>query len=159
MTTRPPATGPPSAPGRSAIDTDTPDPDTFLCGWLVADRGAVRGAGGPVRRVRAGGRGRAAGASNIITGAACDRQDQARRGSWSQRASQAGAQLLAGDSAPLAGAALAYGPFVAALGERAPWLLDDDGPGDMLTARHRLFARVLGLLGDLGGRQPVRRCA
>ena len=72
----------------------------------------------------------------------------------SQRAGQAGAQLLAGDSAPLAGAALAYGPFVAALGERAPWLLDDDGPGDMLTARHRLFARVLGLLGDLAAASP-----
>ena len=66
-----------------------------------------------------------------------------------------GAQVLAGESAPLAGAALAYGPFVAALGEQAPWLLDDDGPGDMLAARHRLFVRVLGLLGDLAAAGPL----
>lgn len=33
------------------------------------------------------------------------------------------------ESAPLAGAALAYGPFVAALGERAHWLLADDQSG------------------------------
>ena len=63
--------------------------------------------------------------------------------------------MLAGESAPLAGAALAYGPFVAALGEQAPWLLDDDGPGDMLAARHRLFVRVLGLLGDLAAAGPL----
>ena len=70
-------------------------------------------------------------------------------------AGQAGAQIRAGESAPLAGAALAYGPFVAALGERAAWLLDDDGPGGMLAARHRLFLRVLGLLGELASRAPL----
>ena len=63
--------------------------------------------------------------------------------------------MRAGESAPLAGAALAYGPFVAALGEQAAWLLDDDGPGDMLAARHRLFVRVLGLLGDLAAHAPL----
>lgn len=73
----------------------------------------------------------------------------------SQQAGRAGAQVLAGESAPLAGAALAYGPFVAALGEQAPWLLDDDGPGGMLAARHRLFLRVLGLLGDLAAAGPL----
>ncbi len=72
-----------------------------------------------------------------------------------QQASQAGARVLAGESAPLAGAALAYGPFVAALGEQAPWLLDDDRPDDMLSARHRLFVRVLGLLGDLAAAGPL----
>jgi hypothetical protein len=45
-----------------------------------------------------------------------------------RQAGEAGAQIRAGESAPLAGAALAYGPFVAALGEQAAWLLDDDGP-------------------------------
>jgi DNA-binding CsgD family transcriptional regulator len=73
----------------------------------------------------------------------------------SQQAAQAGAQVRAGESAPLAGAALAYGPFVAALGEQAAWLLDDDGPADMLAARHRLFLRVLGLLGELAARAPL----
>ena len=65
------------------------------------------------------------------------------------------AQWLVGESAPLAGASLAFGPFVAALGERAGWLLADDGSGDMLTARHRLFERVLGLLSDLCLRSPL----
>ena len=37
------------------------------------------------------------------------------------------AQILTGESAPLAGAALAYGPFVDALGTHAEWLLADDG--------------------------------
>jgi DNA-binding CsgD family transcriptional regulator/tetratricopeptide (TPR) repeat protein len=72
-----------------------------------------------------------------------------------QQASAAGAQVRTGESAPLAGAALAYGPFVAALGEQAAWLLDDDGPGGMLAARHRLFLRVLGLLGDLAAAGPL----
>ncbi len=64
----------------------------------------------------------------------------------SHEAGQAGAAVRCGESAPLAGAALAYGPFAAALGDKAGWLLDDDGPGDMLAARHRLFIRVLDLL-------------
>jgi DNA-binding CsgD family transcriptional regulator len=72
-----------------------------------------------------------------------------------RQAGQAGAQIRAGESAPLAGAALAYGPFIAALGEQAAWLLDDDGPGGMLAARHRLFLRVLGLLGELAARAPL----
>jgi hypothetical protein len=72
-----------------------------------------------------------------------------------QLAGAAGAQIRAGESAPLAGAALAYGPFVAALGEQATWLLDDDGPGGMLAARHRLFLRVLGLLGELAASAPL----
>ncbi len=72
-----------------------------------------------------------------------------------READQAGAQVLTGESAPLAGAALAYGPFVAALGEQAAWLLDDDGTGGMLAARHRLFLRVLGLLGGLAAASPL----
>ena len=64
-------------------------------------------------------------------------------------------QVRLGESAPLAGAALAYGPFVAALGERAAWLLADDEPGDMAAARHRLFERVLALLADLAAEAPL----
>jgi DNA-binding CsgD family transcriptional regulator/tetratricopeptide (TPR) repeat protein len=71
------------------------------------------------------------------------------------QAGQAGAQVLTGESAPLAGAALAYGPFVDALGERAGWLLADDAPGDMLAARHRLFVRMLGLLTELAASAPL----
>ena len=66
-----------------------------------------------------------------------------------------GAQVLLGESAPLAGAALAYGPFVAALRDQAGWLLDDDRPPNMLAARHRLFVRVLELLAGLATRSPV----
>ena len=65
------------------------------------------------------------------------------------------AQVRIGESAPLAGAALAYGPFVAALGERAAWLLADDETGDVFAARHRLFERVLTLLGDLAAEAPL----
>ena len=60
-----------------------------------------------------------------------------------------GARVLLGESAPLAGAALAYGPFVAALRDHAGWLLADDRTPDMLAARHRLFLRVLELLAGL----------
>ena len=71
-------------------------------------------------------------------------------------ASATDAQVLTGESAPLAGAALAYGPFVAALRDQAGWLLDDeDHPGDMLTQRHRLFLRVLDVLTGLAAQAPV----
>ena len=66
-----------------------------------------------------------------------------------------GARVLLGESAPLAGAALAYGPFVAALRDQAGWLLADDRTPDMLAARHRLFVRVLELLAGLATRSPV----
>ena len=66
-----------------------------------------------------------------------------------------GARVLRGESAPLAGAALAYGPFVAALRDQAEWMLADDGTPDMLAARHRLFVRVLELLAGLAARSPV----
>jgi DNA-binding CsgD family transcriptional regulator/energy-coupling factor transporter ATP-binding protein EcfA2 len=59
-----------------------------------------------------------------------------------------GPVILKGESAPLAGATLAYGPFAAALGDEAGWLLADDRAGDMLAARHRLFLRVLDLLAE-----------
>ena len=72
-----------------------------------------------------------------------------------RQVASAGGGVRVGESAPLAGAALAYGPFVAALGERAAWLLADDQPGDMATARHRLFERVLALLADLAGEAPL----
>ena len=65
------------------------------------------------------------------------------------------AQVRIGESAPLAGAALAYGPFVAALGDQAGWLLDGDSTSDMLTARHRLFTRVLDVLAGLAARAPL----
>ena len=51
--------------------------------------------------------------------------------------------------------ALAYGPFAAALGDQAGWLLDDDGRGDMLAARHRLFIRVLDLLRAQAAGSPL----
>src|SRR5580704_8287181 len=65
------------------------------------------------------------------------------------------AQVRIGESAPLAGAALAYGPFVAALGDQAGWLLAGDSTSDMLTARHRLFTRVLEALAGLAARAPL----
>lgn len=65
------------------------------------------------------------------------------------------AQVLIGESAPLAGAALAYGPFVAALRDQAGWLLDEDWSSDMLIRRHRLFVRVLAVLADLAAQAPV----
>jgi class 3 adenylate cyclase/tetratricopeptide (TPR) repeat protein len=70
-------------------------------------------------------------------------------------AAAGGAQVMVGESAPLAGAALAYGPFVAALRDQAGWLLADDAAPDMLAARHRLFLRVLELLAGLATRSPV----
>src|SRR5260370_23788031 len=73
------------------------------------------------------------------------------------QAGQAGAQVRAGESAPLSGAALAYRPFVAALEEQAAWLLEDDGPGGMLAARDRLFLPGLQLPGALAARPPLRR--
>ena len=65
------------------------------------------------------------------------------------------AQALTGESAPLTGTMLAYGPFVAALRDHAGWLLENDPSGDMLTRRHRLFVRVLQVLADLAARAPV----
>ena len=69
-----------------------------------------------------------------------------------------GAQVRIGESAPLAGAALAYGPFLAALRDQAGWLLASDGAGggeDMLVERHRLFVRVHSVLADLAAQAPV----
>jgi hypothetical protein len=66
-----------------------------------------------------------------------------------------GPRVRIGESAPLAGEALAYGPFVAALGGEAGWLLTDDSAGDMLTARHRSFLRVLELLAGLAAESPL----
>jgi DNA-binding CsgD family transcriptional regulator len=66
-----------------------------------------------------------------------------------------GAQVRIGESAPLAGAALAYGPFVDALHDQAGWLLTGDDGGDMLTERHRLFLRVHGVLAELADRAPL----
>jgi ATP/maltotriose-dependent transcriptional regulator MalT len=71
------------------------------------------------------------------------------------RSAERAAQVRIGESAPLAGAALAYGPFVAALGDRATWLLANDQSGDMFAARHRLFERMLTLLGDLTVEAPL----
>jgi DNA-binding CsgD family transcriptional regulator len=70
-------------------------------------------------------------------------------------ASAADALVLTGESAPLAGAALAYGPFAAALRDHAGWLLEGDQSGDMLSRRHRLFVRVLKVLTELTVQAPV----
>jgi DNA-binding CsgD family transcriptional regulator len=67
----------------------------------------------------------------------------------------ADALVLTGESAPLAGTALAYGPFAAALRDHAEWLLEGDQSGDMLSRRHRLFVRVLAVLTELTARAPV----
>jgi DNA-binding CsgD family transcriptional regulator len=66
-----------------------------------------------------------------------------------------GVQVRVGGSAPLTGATLAFGPFVAALGDQGEWLLAEDGDGDVRAARHRLFLRVLRLLARLAVRSPV----
>ena len=66
-----------------------------------------------------------------------------------------GVAVRVGESAPLAGATLPYGPFVAALDVQAEWLLDEDGGADMLARRHRLFVRTLGLLGTLASKVPL----
>jgi class 3 adenylate cyclase/tetratricopeptide (TPR) repeat protein len=71
------------------------------------------------------------------------------------RSAADGTQVRVGESAPMAGAALAYGPFVAALGHEADWLLADDHADNMLAARHRLFVRVSGLLAGLAARAPL----
>jgi class 3 adenylate cyclase len=71
------------------------------------------------------------------------------------RSAADGARVRVGESAPITGTTLAYGPFVAALGHEAEWLLAD-GPADhMLAARHRLFVRVLQLLAALAARSPL----
>ena len=71
------------------------------------------------------------------------------------RSAADGARVKVGESAPMAGTALAYGPFVAALGHEAEWLLADDRTDNMLAARHRLFVRVFGLLAGLAARSPL----
>jgi DNA-binding CsgD family transcriptional regulator len=65
------------------------------------------------------------------------------------------AQLRVGESVPLIGTTLAYGPFVAALRDRAEWLLADEGAGDLRAARHLLFERTLALLSELSARSPL----
>jgi class 3 adenylate cyclase/tetratricopeptide (TPR) repeat protein len=71
------------------------------------------------------------------------------------RSAADGTRFCVGESAPMAGTALAYGPFVAALGDEAGWLLGDGSAGDMLAARHRMFVRVLELLTGLAARSPL----
>jgi class 3 adenylate cyclase/tetratricopeptide (TPR) repeat protein len=71
------------------------------------------------------------------------------------RSTADGTRVRVGESAPIAGAALAYGPFVAALGHEAGWLLADDPADNMLAARHRLFVRVLELLVGLAAQSPL----
>ena len=71
------------------------------------------------------------------------------------RSAAGGARVRIGESAPMAGAALAYGPFVAALGNEAEWLLADDSADHMLAARHRLFVRVFELLARLAAGSPL----
>ena len=92
----------------------------------------------------------------LLTGAAGIGKTRLVEELCAQAASAAGgAQVLVGESAPLAGAALAYGPFAAALRDQAGWLLADDDASNMLAARHRLFVRVLEVLAALGARSPV----
>ncbi|WP_176735632.1 ATP-binding protein, partial [Actinacidiphila rubida] len=63
--------------------------------------------------------------------------------------------LRTGESVPLSGTTLAYGPFAAALRDRVEWLFADDLPGDPTAARQRLFERMLALLGELSARSPL----
>ena len=92
----------------------------------------------------------------LVTGAAGIGKTRLVQELCAQAASAAGgARVLVGESAPLAGAALAYGPFAAALRDQAEWLLSDDGARNMLAARHRLFVRVLELLAGLAASSPV----
>ncbi len=92
----------------------------------------------------------------LITGAAGIGKSRLVEELCAQAKSAAGgARVLLGESAPLAGATLAYGPFVAALRDQAGWLLADDRAQDMLAARHRLFVGVLELLVGLTTRSPV----
>ena len=69
--------------------------------------------------------------------------------------SEAAAQWRVGNCAPLAGAALAYGPFLAALPDQAGWLLSEDDASDMLVARHRMLERMLALLSELSADAPL----
>ncbi|MGH3153294.1 MAG: ATP-binding protein, partial [Streptosporangiaceae bacterium] len=71
------------------------------------------------------------------------------------RSAADGTRVRIGESAPITGAALAYGPFVAALGNQAEWLLADDSADHMLAARHRLFVRVLELLARMATGSPL----
>ncbi|MCL2730416.1 MAG: AAA family ATPase [Actinomycetia bacterium] len=81
------------------------------------------------------------------------------------RAAGGGVHLRTGESVPLSGATLAYGPFVAALRDRAEWLFADGLPGepagarqrsgDPTAARQRLFERMLALLTELSARSPL----
>jgi DNA-binding CsgD family transcriptional regulator len=92
----------------------------------------------------------------LITGAAGIGKTRLVEDLTAQARSASGdGQVWVGQSAPLAGSTLAYGPFVAALGVRAGWLLADDSAGDMLAARHRTFLRALELLASLAARAPV----
>ena len=64
-----------------------------------------------------------------------------------------------GESAPLAGASLPFGPFVAALDDHAEWLLDEEASpsagADVAARRHILFVHMLGLLGKLAAEAPL----
>ncbi len=64
-------------------------------------------------------------------------------------------QWRVGNCAPLAGTALAFGPFLAALADQASWLLAEEDTGNMLVARHRLFERMLALLSELSADAPL----
>ena len=65
------------------------------------------------------------------------------------------AQVRIGESVPLSGTTLAYGPFVAALRDRAEYLFADGGSADAPAPRQRLFERMLALLCDLSARSPL----
>jgi DNA-binding CsgD family transcriptional regulator len=71
------------------------------------------------------------------------------------RSAADGARVRVGESAPLAGAALAYGPFVSALGDEGGWLLAGDDGGDMLVARHRMFVRMIERLTEMAAAAPL----
>jgi DNA-binding CsgD family transcriptional regulator len=71
------------------------------------------------------------------------------------RGAMSGARLRTGRAVPLSGTALAYGPFVGALRDRAEWLFGDEGPADPPAGRQRLFERTLALLTELSARTPL----
>jgi DNA-binding CsgD family transcriptional regulator len=84
-----------------------------------------------------------------------DLGEQLGLGQLTRADGEARAQWRVGNCAPLAGTALAYGPFLAALPDQAGWLLGADDASDMLVARHRLFERMLALLSELSVAAPL----
>jgi class 3 adenylate cyclase len=135
-----------------------PTPDTALAPPLTPPLTPIVGRGAELRIVSAAYARAIAGQSQVMLitgGAGIGKTRLVEELTGQVRSAAGGTRVRVGESAPMAGAALAYGPFVAALGNEAGWLLADDGSGDRLAARHRLFVRVVELLAGLAARSPL----